>query len=132
MICDICSRDDATVHVKEVINGNQRASNYCNTCALKKGIKLYTLGDQVGAKYFLELSLNDQSFNKEHEKKYSNLICSKCKLTFKEFQKTGRLGCPNCYQAFQKMLGRMLADFHSGSTHQGKQLFPHLRKKKEQ
>jgi protein arginine kinase activator len=43
-------------------------------------------------------------------------VCSRCGGTFQDFRETGRLGCPDCYRAFETPLRDLLRRLH-GSTH---------------
>ena len=41
-------------------------------------------------------------------------------MTFAEFQKSGRLGCANCYAAFGENMRKMLGSIHGHTHHVGK------------
>ena len=46
--------------------------------------------------------------------------CPGCQYTREAFEKTGRLGCPQCYVAFSEGLGAILKGMHAGIQHAGK------------
>ncbi|MEM6822682.1 MAG: UvrB/UvrC motif-containing protein [Verrucomicrobiota bacterium] len=46
--------------------------------------------------------------------------CESCGFTSEHLRKTGRLGCPNCYETFVDMLADVLTDCQKGSSHGGK------------
>jgi protein arginine kinase activator len=46
--------------------------------------------------------------------------CPSCGFTQADFKKTGRLGCPECYQTFAEGLETMLKTMHKGTRHVGK------------
>lgn len=46
--------------------------------------------------------------------------CKKCGRTYRDFQKTGRLGCPDCYKTFEAPLDVTLNRIHGVSEHKGK------------
>jgi protein arginine kinase activator len=50
--------------------------------------------------------------------------CSFCGLTFADFRRTGRLGCPHCYETFGEQLPRLLRRIHGGVKHVGKVYLP--------
>ena len=50
--------------------------------------------------------------------------CSFCGLTFADFRRTGRLGCPHCYETFGDQLPRLLRRIHGGVKHVGKVYLP--------
>lgn len=45
--------------------------------------------------------------------------CSTCGFTLSDLQKVGRLGCPDCYQAFASEIGQRLSSLHKGIVHVG-------------
>ena len=45
--------------------------------------------------------------------------CSTCGFTVSDLQKVGRLGCPDCYQAFASEIGQRLSSLHKGIVHVG-------------
>ena len=46
--------------------------------------------------------------------------CPMCGITFLEFRKQGRLGCPNDYTCFEKELEPLLQNIHGETLHVGK------------
>ena len=48
------------------------------------------------------------------------LKCPVCGFTQADFKKAGRLGCPECYQAFAEPLEGLLKTMHKGTRHIGK------------
>jgi protein arginine kinase activator len=46
--------------------------------------------------------------------------CPVCGITFLEFRKQGRLGCPHDYVSFQKELEPLLINIHGETQHVGK------------
>ena len=49
-----------------------------------------------------------------------DITCPRCGETYAEFQKTGMLGCANCYQAFRKELTPLLIRTQGRSQHAGR------------
>ena len=46
--------------------------------------------------------------------------CPGCNMTYSEFKKSGKLGCPKCYDMFKKPLEITLKQIHQNSKHTGK------------
>ena len=46
--------------------------------------------------------------------------CPHCGLSKSDFEKTGRLGCPRCYETFGRALQPLLKKIHRGGKHYGK------------
>ena len=43
--------------------------------------------------------------------------CENCGMTHAEFRRHGILGCPGCYQAFEKQLEPLISRAQGGATH---------------
>lgn len=88
----------------------------CETCAQEKGTDFKThfnLSDLLAG--LTEVSKTV----KPGEKKPAGR-CPECTLTYEEFGKTGRLGCPSCYDAFSKMLLPLIKRVQRSINHIGK------------
>ena len=46
--------------------------------------------------------------------------CPHCGFSQADFKKSGRLGCPECYQTFAEGLAGLLKTMHKGTRHTGK------------
>jgi protein arginine kinase activator len=46
--------------------------------------------------------------------------CPRCGFSQADFKKSGRLGCPECYQTFAEGLAGLLKTMHKGTRHTGK------------
>ena len=46
--------------------------------------------------------------------------CKTCGRTYRDFQKSGRLGCSDCYVAFEAPIDVTLKRIHGSSEHKGK------------
>ena len=121
MLCDLCLKNNATIHIQEVINGNERAGHYCGLCAAKKGIKLHSFGDHGVAKCVFSISsVADKAPDGKKSEESHCVVCSECSTTSEKFQETGRLGCEACYDTFGGILNEILTEIHRGSVHLGK------------
>jgi protein arginine kinase activator len=50
----------------------------------------------------------------------TGLRCPTCGFTHADFKKSGRLGCPDCYNSFAEGLEGVLKTMHKGTRHLGK------------
>lgn len=107
--CDLCSKP-ATVHLTQIVNNKIHKVDLCEECAQAKGVT-----DPSG--FSLADLLMKASMNPEPA---GDARCDSCGFTQQDFKKTGRFGCPNCYDHFSKMLEPMLDTMHKGNTHTGK------------
>ena len=108
--CSICNKN-ANVHLTQIVNNKVHKVDLCESCAQKKGVT-----DPEG------FSLADL-FTKPSPSAITEklqLQCPKCNLNTKDFRRTGRLGCANCYDVFKPLLLPMLDDMHEGIFHKGK------------
>lgn len=113
MLCDECGKNPAVFSV--TITSGEGVSNrhLCSDCM--KNMESTLAGGNIHS--FLSSILGMLSaVNGEDTKP----VCSSCGLRFSEFERTGRLGCANCYKDFQKELGPMLQRIHGSSQHVGR------------
>jgi protein arginine kinase activator len=107
--CDLCAKP-ATVHLTQIVNSKIHKVDLCEACAQAKGVtdpSGFSLADLL-----LKASLNPEPA--------TDARCEACGFTHQDFKKTGRFGCPSCYEHFRGLLEPMLETMHHGSTHTGK------------
>lgn len=47
-------------------------------------------------------------------------VCPSCGRSYYDFQKTGKLGCGKCYDAFRPLMQQTLKQIHANPVHTGK------------
>lgn len=115
MLCDICNKNPATVHLTEIIDEQMNELHLCEECASQKSVQME---QQFGLS---DLLAGLAEFNKPSlERGAQDLKCSNCGLTYNDFKKMGRLGCGECYSTFKKYLGSLLKRIHGSNLHVGK------------
>lgn len=110
MKCDVCE-NEATVFLTQIINGQMTTVNLCETCSKAKGVT-----EETGfglAEAFLSPSHRAESDTME-------IVCNACGFTASQLKKIGRMGCPECYNAFRDGLDGLLRNMHKGTRHVGK------------
>jgi protein arginine kinase activator len=115
MLCDVCGKNPATVHLTEIIDDQMSELHLCEECARKKSAQMeqqFGLSDLLGGLAEFEKPAKDLEA--------VALKCASCGLTYADFKKIGRLGCGECYTAFKKYLGPLLKRIHGSSSHFGK------------
>jgi protein arginine kinase activator len=113
--CDLCAQREATVYLTEVIDNETRELHLCEPCAREKGKET---AEQFGLAGLLA-GLADFGLKLEGEAKKA-LACPRCKMSYDDFRKLGRLGCGSCYEAFHRYLGPLLKRIHGSTQHVGK------------
>jgi protein arginine kinase activator len=112
MKCEACQKEEATVHLTQVINGEVRKMHLCEECAAEKGVDIQnpaSIADVL-------LGLGQP----QGERPASRAACPNCHLRPADFKKSGRLGCPACFEAFREELEPLLKSMHRTDQHFGK------------
>ncbi len=114
MLCDICNKAEATVHLTEIVNGKVVEMHICESCAQEKAAQMQVpMGFQV--------FLGGIAPEKKTVDKGNPAVCPSCGLSYRDFRKIGRLGCSQCYTAFKDALVSLLRNIHGSNEHMGKQ-----------
>jgi protein arginine kinase activator len=121
MKCDVCHVREASVHLTEVVNDNVTKLHLCEECAKAKGEEMQS---HFGLTDLLS-SLMDfgPSLTHEEVQKSKVLKCKGCGMIYHDFQKSGKLGCSECYETFRKDLVVLLKKIHGSDKHVGKMPF---------
>ena len=117
MLCDICGKNPATVHLTEIVDENMTELHLCEECAQKKGAQMEThfgLADLLAG-------LADLGGQFTTTKKETKTKCPRCGLTYEDFKKIGRLGCGECYSAFKEILLPLLKRIHGSTQHRSEE-----------
>jgi protein arginine kinase activator len=113
MKCQSCP-GPATLHITEIIKGTATEHHFCEECA-----QLYlNQAESKSGEMAAGEPADADSENSLNE--LDQLACPNCGITFKEFRKQGRLGCPHDYVAFQDELIPLLESIHGSTEHKGK------------
>jgi protein arginine kinase activator len=115
MLCDICGKNPATVHLTEIVDDQMNELHLCEECARKKSQDMeqtFGLSDLLGG-------MADVT-KPEKDKEAALVKCPNCGLSYADFKKIGRLGCGECYNAFKKYLVPLLKRIHGSIQHIGK------------
>lgn len=115
MVCDICGKNQATVHLTEIVNDQMTELHLCEPCAQAKSQEMeqqFGLGDLLAGMVDFE--------KPAAEKDAVAIKCPNCHLSYADFKKIGRLGCGECYSTFRKYLVPLLKRIHGSSQHLGK------------
>ncbi|MEJ2703789.1 MAG: UvrB/UvrC motif-containing protein [Sedimentisphaerales bacterium] len=119
MRCQICNKNDATIHLTEIAEGVRTEMHICENCAAEQDI---TVKSHIPINELLSNLLavqpTDEEISGVAEQK---LACSICGFTLAQFRKEGVLGCPRDYEIFENVLRPLIEKAHDGSTtHCGK------------
>jgi len=115
MQCCVCKEKPATVHLTQIVGEKMQKLDLCEDCAKAKGITdptSFAMADLMlglGASQELDPSAGAVEIK-----------CPRCGFSQADFKKSGRLGCPECYQTFAEGLSGLLKTMHKGVRHTGK------------
>jgi len=113
MVCDVCKTNQATVFLTQIVDGKMQKVNLCDACSKEKGVT-----DPTG--FALADLLLGLGAAQDIEKGGPLQKCPACGFSQADFKKTGRLGCPLCYDTFSEGLNSLLKAMHKGTLHTGK------------
>jgi len=116
MLCDLCNKNRATVHLTEIVKGKVMELHICQKCAQLKA-------DEIKLKLDAPGQMNDADLSISIENEGEHLCCSFCGLKFSDFKKKGRLGCAHCYTVFKAQLMPIIRRMHGRAQHKGKSPF---------
>ncbi len=118
MLCQDCHKNEATVHLTQIINNKKVELNLCKSCAEKRGFHSPFEKMPFPLAQFLTGMLKEKGEITRNG--LQTLKCPNCGMTFTEFSKMGRLGCGSCYTAFRTQLKDLLRKVHGSNEHRGK------------
>ncbi len=126
MLCEKCKKNEAKINLITVMNGQKHEIWLCENCAKDiANIPFFSpIMQNINFPFQGVLSelLTNADSNKANvdSNKVKEIACSSCGLTYEEFKKTGRLGCPECYEEFKVVLEPRIKSLQAGVRHVGK------------
>lgn len=129
MTCQICKKNEATIHYKTNINGKQTEMYLCRECAEKNGIGKKTVFEPIDViDGFLGKGTDDifgglfagMTNNPVSKAVNEPKVCPVCKMRFSDFLHGGKIGCAECYKIFSQPLSSTVKRIHGSAEHCGK------------
>lgn len=114
MVCDNCRERDAVVHLTQIVESVVSQVHLCEQCAAARGIETtvavpkHPLGDFLQAVQQQAAQLPGDAAR-----------CAYCGTSLRDFRASGRLGCAQCYGAFEQSLRELLRRVHGSTRHTG-------------
>jgi protein arginine kinase activator len=119
MKCQKCDKP-ATFHITDLIDGKPNELHLCEECGTAFLAPATENSDVMPAMAGLlaqQLAIGETA---EELARLDQKACPVCGITFLEFRKQGRLGCPHDYTHFSKELEPLLMNIHGETHHVGK------------
>ena len=116
MVCDQCKERDAVLNLTQIVENVVTQVHLCEKCAAERGLeatvtmpKPSPLGDFLQAVQQHATSMPGDAAR-----------CSYCGTSLRDFRASGRLGCAQCYGAFEHSLRDLLRRVHGAQRHTGR------------
>jgi len=128
MICDFCKKNIAIVHLLRVQNDNVEKVNICSECA--RDFSFFSEDD-----FYKDLSnILSKIFQSDQGSVYNgkvhqslgnievkkNKSCPFCRTDLKAIKKSGKMGCPHCYNEFRSVILPIIKAIHQDVEYRGK------------
>jgi protein arginine kinase activator len=107
-LCDECGVNPANIHLTQIMQNATQVSHLCEECARKKGISVTITEEEP----VVSGARNGEAV--------IDITCKQCGCTYEQFRSKGWLGCPDCYNAFEKEIDTLLMQMHGSLIHKGK------------
>ena len=117
MICQICKKNQATIHMTQQKKDRVVKVHMCRQCAEDKGL------DYLEKSNFAMGNLISGLFASPAEgaqKERKTFACPNCGTSYDDFKEIARLGCSECYGFFEAQLLPVLRNLHIKTQHLGK------------
>ena len=118
MLCQNCGKNEATTHIKQIINGDMAESHLCHDCATHLGYGDVFSGFGFNLSEFFGGLLGDMRPAVAGGKV---LRCTKCGASFDDIAREGKVGCAECYRTFYDRLLPSIQRIHGKIKHSGKE-----------
>lgn len=121
MLCQHCNQNEATTHIKRIINGQREEMHLCSECANELGVmdefRMPSMSEMFGDSFlgnFLGAGVAAMNSLAGVDR------CQSCGSSFNDIVKDGRIGCADCYEKFGDKLEPSIRKIHGKAKHIGK------------
>jgi protein arginine kinase activator len=117
MLCELCNKHEATVHLTEIIKDIKSEVHLCDICTRDMGLNAKMSTFSLSVTEMMSL-INSNSPIEQNE-----VFCHACGTSFSKYSRSGMLGCVECYISFSESLKGIIIGYHGSIRHIGK--MPH-------
>jgi protein arginine kinase activator len=117
MQCQQCGTRPAVIHLTQIVDNTHTEQHLCEVCAAAEGIQTeaslatFPLGNLLAGL--------DKGAAAAQMPPVDAGRCPACGASLQDFRDSGRLGCAECYRAFEAPLRTLLRRIHGASRHIG-------------
>ena len=119
MLCEECKQNEASYTISVMVGGEVTTRHLCGDCMAKMNMNIASGNIKSLLSSILSAITGNDNDSPKDEK--PEVVCPRCRTTLSAFTKSGRLGCPQCYEAFHEQLQPMLLQLHGRVQHAGRQ-----------
>jgi protein arginine kinase activator len=116
MKCEICGLKDAVIHIRQIQKDLVHELHICEECAQEKGL-IREEESELPIANLLSGLLEGKDMTGAGEVKEA---CPRCGMRASEFRKQGKLGCAECFSAFQKDVKAIVSQMAARPHHSGR------------
>lgn len=116
MLCQNCKKNEASMHMKRIVNGRAEEVHLCSDCARSLGYTASFSGFGTG----FGALLDDFFGRSDVVTGMSSQRCPVCNKSFEDIVSDGKVGCAECYSVFYDRLLPTLKRIHGTLCHCGK------------
>jgi protein arginine kinase activator len=106
MSCDQCREREAVIHLTQIVNDQVTTLHLCERCAAEKGVE--SPGAVAKTPLGTFLAAMGKEAGSEAPAPRTADTCPRCGGSLQDFRESGRLGCPECWRAFESPLRDLL------------------------
>jgi len=121
MLCEKCRNREATIHLTEIIKDVKSEVHLCEICAREIGLNSKLSNFSISVPEMLSFLDIEELDNLKDEN-----MCQNCGFTYMDYNRTGKLGCPDCYAYLDEHLRSVIIGYHGSDKHVGKSPDNHL------
>lgn len=117
-MCEECGEKEAVYTISVMMGGEVTQKHLCADCMARMNMSLAA----GNVKHLLSAIMSAISGTVESaaQQAQDDVVCPNCQTSLGQFTRSGRLGCPGCYRAFQTQLTTMLQQIHGHVQHAGR------------
>jgi protein arginine kinase activator len=119
MNCDQCHEREAVIHLTQIVNEQVTTLHLCERCAAEKGVESTSSVEQNPFAKLVAASMGKPTPDLALVGTGGRGACPRCGATLQDFRESGRLGCADCWHAFEGPLRDLLRRLHGSTVHMG-------------
>jgi len=123
MQCENCREREAVINLTQIVDNKVTTIHLCEPCAAEKGVETGSSAAKFPLGDFLA-SLGKGGGSDAASEAGLDVPCPTCGATLRDFRQSGRLGCADCYGAFEVHLRDLLRRLHGSTRHEGETYRP--------